>query len=455
MGPDPAPAGADAGRKGGFGVYYHFDYVGGPRNYKWLNTNQIEKTWQQMDLAYRRGARSVWIVNVGDLKPMEFPIDFFLKMAWNPEAMTPQALAAFPGQWATATFGKALGPAIGDMVSDYSRLAARRKPELVDWESYALGEATPGRLDGGEFGAIVAEWDALARRMEAVRGRLAADQRDAYFQLVEYPVAAMANLHHLYYAVAWNRRLAAANDPRANAFADRAEAAFRHDAELRDAYHALNGGKWDGMMLQTKFGYTSWRDPKTDVMPEVKRVAASGVAPRIIFGTASAGAGDAVAMEAVRFARASGGKGLAWQAIPRLGRTEGAVGVFPQGRPATTAADNVRIEYDMRLPRGGDATLRLYMVPTLDTSGGDGLRIGASIDGGPVQTLTMRLKVDGPEWAQAVRDNAYTLEAKFPGLAPGRHTVKLWRIDDDMLVQKLVLYTGELPRSYLGPAAAR
>src|SRR5262249_9022508 len=69
-------------RRGGAGIYYHFDYVGGPRNYKWLNTNQIEKVWQQMDLAWARGARAFWMVNVGDIKPMEFPLSFWMDMAW-------------------------------------------------------------------------------------------------------------------------------------------------------------------------------------------------------------------------------------------------------------------------------------------------------------------------------------------------------------------------------------
>jgi len=442
---------ATAPRAGGYGVYYHFDYVGGPRNYKWLNTNQVEKTWAQMDLAFNRGARQIWVVNVGDIKPMEYPIDFFLKMAWNPQAMTPEALAAYPAAWGTANFGAKLGAEIGALVTDYSRLAARRKPELVDPASFTLGAVTPTTLDGGDWASIVDEWDALSRRMEATRGRLAPDQRDAYFQLVEHPVAAMTNLYRLYYAVAWNRRLAPAGDARANAFADQAEAAFRRDGDLVRAYHALGGGKWDGMMLQTKFGYTSWRDPKTDVMPAVTRV--PGAAAPIRFVTAPAPASPTwAAAEAVGFTRATGGKGLTWRAIPRLGRTAGAVGAFPQGRPATTAADGVRLDYDLTLASGGDATVRLYMIPALDTRGATGMKIGVSVDDGPVRTLTMNLKVDAPNWTQAVKDNAYPLDAPVGPLAAGRHTVKLWRIDDNMLVQKLALFTGELPARYLGPA---
>jgi len=100
-----------------------------------------------------------------------------------------------------------------------------------------------------------------------VKATLAPEEHDAYFQLVEHPILALSNLYHLYYALAWNRRLAAANDPRANLFADRAQAAFRRDQEITDAYHALNGGKWGGMMLQTHIGYTSWQEPRLQVMP--------------------------------------------------------------------------------------------------------------------------------------------------------------------------------------------
>src|SRR5690606_22105500 len=129
------PAAAD-GRSGGYGVYYHFDYVGGPRNYKWLNTTQIEKTWQQMDLAYQRHARTLWMVNVGDIKPMEFPLSFFMDHAWQPQALGLDELQRYPAQWATEVFGQRDAEAIGGLLTGYSQLAARRKPELIDANSF-------------------------------------------------------------------------------------------------------------------------------------------------------------------------------------------------------------------------------------------------------------------------------------------------------------------------------
>ena len=114
-------------------------------------------------------ARSLWIVNVGDIKPMEFPLSFFMKQAWDPEAMTLEALARYPEEWARATFGPAQASAIANLVTRYSQYAARRKPELIDADSFRLGASTNDALDGGEFGALVAQWQTLEQEMRRVK----------------------------------------------------------------------------------------------------------------------------------------------------------------------------------------------------------------------------------------------------------------------------------------------
>src|SRR5258708_27560719 len=82
-------------RSGGAGIYYHFDYVGGPRNYKWIDTNPIPKVWEQMNQAYERDANRIWVVNVGGLKPKEFPMEFFLDFAWNPKRWPKEKLSEY------------------------------------------------------------------------------------------------------------------------------------------------------------------------------------------------------------------------------------------------------------------------------------------------------------------------------------------------------------------------
>lgn len=446
----PVPGRDPLDRAGGYGVYYHFDYVGGPRNYKWINTIQISKVWQQMNLAYESGARNLWIVNVGDIKPIEYPLDFFLDMAWNPEAMTPAALAAFPQQWASQTFGTALGAEIGAVMATYGTYAARRKPELIDPDSFPLGEGMGPVLDGGPFGVMVADWRALVATVAAIKARLRPDQQDAYFQLVEHPVLALANLYEMYYAAAWNKRLMSRNDPRANFFADEVERTFRRDAELTAHYHALRGGKWAGMMNQIHMGYVIWQTPTHQTMPSISRVSADTppdrLAAQIRFAPARPADPAIIHLPASAFDRAVGAKGLSWQVLPHLGQGD-AVVALPQGRPATSPDDGMRLEYGVEIPAAGSALVTVRLSPTLDTRGGQGIAIGLSLDDGPVQIVKSHLiptpgEATSPEqvaWVEAVKNNAHQVQARFDGVTVGRHVVKVWRLDDNAVLEAVTV----------------
>ncbi len=164
-------------------------------------------------------------------------------------------------------------------------------------------------------------------------------------------------------------------------------------------------------------------------------------------------------IEAVHYSRAVDGQGLHWQAIPRLGRGEGAMLALPQGRAATTPADGVRLEYDIEVQHAGALPIDLVLVPTLDTTGGSTLRIGVSLDQGPVQVLSDSL-VPAPnasvsqaqrDWSQAVIENQRVLRAVLPVAAEGRHTLKLWRLDDNVVLQQVRV---EAPR-WRAPSLSR
>ncbi|GAA5069182.1 glycosyl hydrolase 115 family protein [Lysobacter panacisoli] len=264
-------------RAGGYGIYYHFDYVGGPRNYKWLNTVQIERVWEQMHRAHEAGADRLWIVNVGDLKPMEFPISFFLDYAWNPDAMPLDALASYPAQWAAQQFGPEHAPEIGELLTRYTQYNARRKPELIDAGTWSLEHHH-------EAERMMADWNVLSEQTRRVGAALPARYRDAYYQLVEYPVLASANLNAMYIAIARNRLHAAQGRASANAQAVLARQLFDRDAELARVYEQdIAGGKWIHMMSQPRIGYTGWQQPDRNVMPELRTIdvpaeAALGVA---------------------------------------------------------------------------------------------------------------------------------------------------------------------------------
>ncbi|WP_457355112.1 hypothetical protein [Sphingomonas sp. UYP23] len=276
--------------------------------------------------------------------------------------------------------------------------------------------------------------------MRATKQRLRPDQRDAYFQLVEHPIEALGNLYHLYYAVAWNRRLAAAADARANSFANQAEAAFARDAAITEAYHALNGRKWDGMMAQTHIGYTSWQQPDRNVMPAVTRVAGAAEPIRFVLTSQSGDAGIAAA----DYTRAVGGRGLTWRTIAHLGRSA-AVVALPQGAKPTTQADGVRLEYAVSTRTAGRISVKVALAPTLDVTGSGTLRLGISLDDGPMRTLEDDL-TPAPndatsqaqrDWNAAVESNIRELDVDFPSQHAGSHIVKIWRLDDDVVLERL------------------
>jgi hypothetical protein len=254
-------------RTGGAGIYYHFDYVGDPRNYKWINTNPLPKVWEQMNLAYRYGADRIWIVNVGDLKPMEFPIEFFLTLAWNPERWPKEKIAEFGSLWAAREFGPKHGPAIADLLAKYAKYNGRRKPELLEPGTYSV-------VHFREAERIEAEWDSLAERAAAIDRDLPSEARDAFFELVLHPIEAARILNELYITVARNRLYASQGRAATNELAAKAKALFQADADLSARYNQqLAGGKWDHMMDQTHIGYTYWQQPETNSMPAVQEIA--------------------------------------------------------------------------------------------------------------------------------------------------------------------------------------
>ncbi len=253
-------------RSGGAGIYYHFDYVGGPRNYKWLNTNPTAKIWEQMNLAYHYDANQIRIVNVGHLKGYELPIEFFLGLAWNPEQWPKEKIPEFTRLWAERQFGPEYATQIADILSKYTKYNGRRKPELLDPNTFSL-------VHYQEADNVLANWKSLTAEAENIYQKLPRSERDAFFELVLYPTRACELVNDLYITTAKNRLYAGQGRASANDYAAQARTLFQADADLSAYYnHALAGGRWDHMMDQTHIGYSYWQQPPTNVMPQVEEI---------------------------------------------------------------------------------------------------------------------------------------------------------------------------------------
>jgi hypothetical protein len=451
-------------RKGGFGIYYHFDYVGGPRNYKWINTNTIARIWEQMNLAWEFNARQIWIVNVGDIKPMEIPISFFLDYAWNPEKMDAGDLQQYTEQWAALQFGNLHAKEIAAIISAYSKFNARRKPELLDANTYSHHY--------NEWGTVVNEFNKLLKKAEAINQKLPEAYKAAYFQLVLHPVKAAANLNELYYNVSLNKKAYANKWESANTYADKVKQLYINDSLITLAYHQLNGGKWNHMMSQTHIGYKIWQQPLIQKMPEVRYIPTDSVVkeqdvlvpdflrakiPDNIKGNVFYQDEErGVSIEANHFTKLISTNGISWKVLPDHGRTGSAISPFPvKAKKQQPGGNAPHVEYDFYTYGKGEFTVQAYFSPTLNFHGlENGMQYAISVDGETPQIISMNKDdkiTNNSIWNKWVAENIIIKSSKHIISEPGKHTLKYWMVSPAVVLQKLVLDFGANKQSYLGP----
>ena len=256
------PKKEDLDHEGGYGIYYHFDFVGGPVSYRWLNVTQIEKIWEQMNLAYEWGIQDLWLVNVGDIKPMELPISFFLDFAWNTN-MQASDLPSYYIKWAEQQFGNSMSEEIGSIIATSTKYTARRTPEMLKPETYSI-------QNYDEADTVIQDYEKLLRRSQNIYDKLEESQKSAYYQLVHFPIEISKNLNEMYVAAGKNRLYSFQGRASTNHYADLVKEKFEKDAELINYYHThLADGKWNHFMAQKHIGYNSWNEPRVEKMPEI------------------------------------------------------------------------------------------------------------------------------------------------------------------------------------------
>ena len=381
------PTAKERSRKGGWGIYYHVDYVGAPRNTKWLNVTQTQQMFEQLSLAYDFGIQRMWILNVGDLKPMEYPIQLFMDMAWSPKEYTVQTVTDhtrrfFSTVLSSSPYGVERGGLAEEAADIYNRncqYMARVTPEMLDARTY--------NIETGEWRQVADDYQRLELRALRLFEQIPAEARDFYRQLILFPVQAMANLYDMYYAQAMNQYLAGRKNPDANMWADRVAQTFRRDSLLCAAYnHDIAGGKWNGMMTQKHIGYRSWNDNfRADMLPRTTRVEmVNGQSSMVNGGYTFTPSNGYVSMEAEHYYSATSSEGTQWTVYPYYGRTRSAVALTPY----TASVGNAALTYQFSLPQDV-SKVKVYVVvkSTLDFLNVGGFEYAVSIDGGEAQTV--------------------------------------------------------------------
>jgi len=542
-------------RSGGAGMYYHFDYVGGPVSYRWINNSPIAKVWEQMNLTYAYEANQIWIVNVGDLKPMEFPTEFFLRMAWDPERWTHDQLKEFGRLWAAREFGEQYADEIEHLISGYTRHSGRRKPELMKPDTYSL-------TSYDEANRVAAELNDLVQRAETLYDKIPADAKDAYFQLVLHPVKATATVTLLNIAVGKNRLYAKQSRANANEYAQQAKALFQQDAELKEQYHSINDGKWKHFMNQPHIGYTHWNNPEGDQMPVTydyspgayaeMSIAVEGMAniwpdtggqalffdqngkaerwldvynrgtkpfdytlttnedwitlsrnegqieqsqrikvsidwsklpegtsegriqakgpswnranilivafkPDQALRQSAKGYLDAdgyISIEAANADRSKSADGIAWTEIPEYGRTQSGVTPLPvTDQVFKNPKKAPYLEYDVTFFRSGEFDVHLSLAPTWPIFPDQGLRYAIAVGNEKPKVVDFLADFDGTDenWDKVVSDGVRISTTQHEVKKPGRSKIRVYMIDPGVTFQKIVVDTGGLLESYLGP----
>ncbi|KAJ4993161.1 glycoside hydrolase family 115 protein [Stagonosporopsis vannaccii] len=254
------PTEAERKRRGGAGVYYHLEYVGEPRSYKWLNSNSLAKVWQQLDQAHRRGADQIWIFNVGDIKPLEVPLSFVMSLAWDMDTMALGDLPAFLEPFTTRTFGSELAVPSANLLLKYDKLIALRKHEHIEPETFSL-------VNYSEADNILSSWEALLNEAELLSTRVCPEMRPAFFQLILHPIKASHIYMSLQICRGKNFLFAKQRRNTANHFFNKSVSLFKADFQLSQEYHTLLKGKWNHIMRQPHLGFReSWHAPSRDMI---------------------------------------------------------------------------------------------------------------------------------------------------------------------------------------------
>ena len=437
------PTAEERKHKGGFGMYYHVDYVGAPRNSKWLNVTPIQHIWDQLTLTYQYGVDKLWVLNVGDLKPMEYPITFFMDFAWNPNRYNAANLMDHPKKFCAQQFGESQADEAARILNLYSQYAGRVTAEMLDASTY--------NLETGEWKQVCDEFTRL--EADALRQfvSLPADMHDAYRQLLLFPIQALGNVYEMYYAQAMNHKLYAEGNPEANVWADRVELCFKRDSLLCRGYNKdIAGGKWDGMMTQKHIGYVSWNDnfPK-DVCPKVMRFNdTSSMAGGYTFQPSD----GYIAIDAEHYYSLKEPNEAKWTVIPYMGRTRSGISL----QPYSADVNGGSITYRFEVPEGvNEVDVHVITASTLAFQRMEGHRYTVGFEGQQPVEVNFNgelneepenvYRITYPTVARRVIDKSVKLKVDKAGVK----SLVVSPLDPGVVLQKIVVDLGGYQPSYL------
>lgn len=433
---------AERKRKGGAGVYYHASYWGRPHDYLWLSTTSPAQIYTEMMRAWNYGAQKLWILNVGDIKPAEYETEFFLDLAWNINMVTPDHIFSHLQDWLAREFGESVERDLTALKKEYYRLATIRKPEFMGWsrvEQYdAIKNGKTPVIDtefnpymfGDEVQRRIDAYQKLSEGAQQVGNRIPENRKDAYFQLIEYPMVGSAALNHKLLYAQKARLAAKVLSAEANEYAQASRDAYNKIVQLTDKYNnEIAQGKWNRMM---------------DMKPRDLAVFQPSELPDVITPVTDAAELDSLKnlAQAIADSLSSNAPYIAWNAdtynkfastlivqpIQGLGHSQNAVIVPKLGG----------LEFDVDVPQDDDCVIRVGLIPNHAVNGGD-LRYEISIDyDGEPQVVSYKTVGRSETWKLNVLRNQ-ALTTTHHKVTKGKHTIRIKALDEGVIVDQLML----------------
>lgn len=246
--------------KGGYGMYYHFDYHGWPISFEWVNSSYLPKVWEQMTQAYEFGIRDLWIVNVGDIFTMEYPVSYFLELAYDYEKWgitNIDSARQYTNAFAARIFGNKMNDVdvceIADLLMDYTKIAASRRPEAMNDNVYSA-------CNYSECEELIDKCESILNRTKTLYDKCNRDVRFTFYQLVKYPLFANLNLQKMWLATSMNHYLTKIRASASITYADMIEECLETDEAIVEELHTIADGKWYGMGMSEHIGFTRWNE---------------------------------------------------------------------------------------------------------------------------------------------------------------------------------------------------
>ena len=447
-------------RSGRSGVYYHLSYLGAPHDYLWLNTTPPVLMYEELRKAYDNGADRYWLLNVGDIKPMELGMQTFFDMAWDINAFDFEKVYQHQAEFLARTFGhhtsqlSVLSSQLQIILDDYYRLAWSRKPEFMGWE-YQWDDKAHTGLKPTEFSfehydeaqRRLADYQRISDEVERISSELRAESLEfatAFFELLQFPVQAACQMNRKFLMAQLNQLLAEKGRfSEANWAARQMEEAYDSINALNRRYNKQLNGKWDGMMaLSTSFTNTCQFYQK----PEVKRFEGAGEKAVLLTPLRGRSAIDCKVIDLQNCQHASEGTRI----VHGLGY-DGKVVQF--GDPSKESEDGALedIFYWFKSPNCDSVDIIVYTVPFWPLYKGKQNRVGVSVDDSPVQVFENKFKEYDRTWKDQVMRNGAVCRLRFA--VNKNHPYHELRLagDPGQMIQRVIIDWGGLRPSYIGP----